>query len=125
VTDDWLTDIELTPAPREPGPIEDATEQDLARLGELSRPGQLTLAAMARRLARHIDSYGDDESVSGLAKAMETLRTTMEKLTAKDAHDPNKLRELAAALGRPAGGRSAVPSPVRDAAPTGSPDSGS
>ena len=100
--------------PREVGPIEQAVEGDLALMGQLTRPGQATLAAMARKLARALDARGDEESPSQTAKAIETLRTTMAQITTREAHNPDDADSLGKILGTPDVGGLAGAAPVRN-----------
>lgn len=100
------------PPDRTPGPIESALEQDLAR-ADLSAAGKPTLAAMARKLARVIDRRGEDEPASQTAKAVETLRITMDKILARETDDPDTKRRLEEILQTPSDGGSSVPPALR------------
>ncbi len=97
---------------REPGPIETALETDLAG-ADMGVRGRATLAAMARKLARVIDARGEDEPASQTAKAIETLRITMDKILAKETNDPDVKRRLEEILSTPGDGGSAVPPALR------------
>jgi hypothetical protein len=98
----------LTSPPHEPGSIEQAVLADLKTLGELKRVGQPTLAALATKLARVLDARDDDEPASQTAKAVDTLRITMGKLTEADTHDPGIQKQIAALLSSPDYGGSEV-----------------
>jgi|tagenome__1003787_1003787.scaffolds.fasta_scaffold20933890_2 hypothetical protein len=100
------------PKPK-PGPIEEAVAADITSLGELTRIGQGTLAALALKLARVLDVRGDEEPASQTAKAVDTLRITMGKLTEVDSSDPDTQAKLAALLSSPNYGGSAVSAEVR------------
>jgi hypothetical protein len=100
------------PPERVVGPVEAAVEADLEALGRL-RTGQAYLAASARKLARVIDSRGDDEAASTLAKAVDTLRAVMNQLMAKESSDPNDLRDIRTSLSTPSAGGSSVSPPLR------------
>lgn len=101
------------PGPREPGPIEVAVKADLAALAERVRPGKLALAAMALKLARVLDTRGDEEPASQTAKAVDTLRITMNQLTAGEDHDPEEQQRISDFLGTPSAGGSSVSAPIR------------
>ena len=107
--DNWGKESE---APREPGPVEQGVEADIAAMGRIPQ-GRITLAAMARKLARTIDARGDDEAASALAKAVDTLRQVMNQLMAREVSDPNAYNALEEALGRPDAGSSSVSPPLR------------
>jgi hypothetical protein len=93
--------------------VEQAVEQDLLALADRVRPGKLVLAALARKLARVLDKRGDEEPASQTAKAVDTLRITMNQLTSGEEHDPDREQQLAAILGTPTAGGSAVSPEVR------------
>jgi hypothetical protein len=97
----------------EPGPIEQAVAADIERLGELTRIGQGTLAALALKLARVLDVRGDEEPASQTAKAVDTLRITMSKLTEEDTSDPGIQDKLGALLSSPDYGGSPVSATLR------------
>ncbi len=111
---DWLTreTVRRGLREREPGPIETALEDDLSA-ADLSGAGRKTMAAMARKLARVIDARGEDEPASQTAKAIETLRITMDKILAKETNDPDVKRRLEEILSTPGDGGSAVPPALR------------
>jgi hypothetical protein len=94
------------------GPIEKALEDDLTR-ADLTAAGKGTLAAMARKLARVIDARGEDEPASQTAKAIETLRITLDKIMAKETDDPDTKRRLEEILQSPDSGGSSVSPPLR------------
>lgn len=101
------------PQAREVGPVEKAVEDDLAALAERIRPGKFALAALARKLARVIDARGDEEPASQTAKAVDTLRITLNQImTGEDAnsHDRELLAEL---LSTPSSGGAPVSAEVR------------
>ena len=98
---------------REPGPIEKAVLKDLAMLGEPTRPGQATLVALAVKLARVLDVRGDEEAPSQTAKAIDTLRITMGKLTEVESGDADTQAKLGALLSTPAYGGSEVSATLR------------
>jgi hypothetical protein len=98
--------------PRGPGPIELALEDDLGR-ADLDGAGRKTLAAMARKLARVIDARGEDEPASQTAKAIETLRITLDKILSRETDDPDVKRRLEALLQTPSDGGSSVPPALR------------
>jgi hypothetical protein len=95
------------------GPIEKAVAADIAALGKLTRVGQGTLAALALKLARVLDVRGDEEPASQTAKAVDTLRITMGKLTEVDDRDPDAQDKLSALLSSPDYGGSEVSATVR------------
>lgn len=97
---------------REPGPIATALEVDLSG-ADLSVRGRGTLAAMARKLARVIDARGEDEPASQTAKAIETLRITMDKILTRETDDPDTKRRLEELLSTPGDGGSSVPPALR------------
>lgn len=102
------------PLPREPGPIEKSVAADVASLGEaVNRAGKRSLAAMAIKLARVLDTRGDEEPASQTAKAVDTLRILLGQLMQGDTHDPDAQRSVAEILGTPTAGGSSVSAPVR------------
>jgi hypothetical protein len=97
----------------EPGAIEKAVLSDLQKIGELTKAGQATNAALAIKLARVLDARGDDEPASQTAKAVDTLRITMSKLTEAEYGDPDEKKRLGALLSSPNYGGSEVSATVR------------
>ena len=95
----------------ERGPVELGVEADLEGV-ELGR-GKYALAAAVRKLARVIDARGEDEPASQTAKAIETLRITMNQIHSKDSHDPQLVQQLLAGLQTPNSGGSPVPPALR------------
>src|SRR4051812_26162026 len=104
--------------------MEKAVEADIADLGELTGPGKRTLAAMARKLAWVIDARGEDELPSQTAKAIDTLRITMERLVAKETNAPELVKPLLAGLQPPGHGGSAVSPTLRSPPKSGPSDAG-
>jgi hypothetical protein len=128
-----IVGVVVEPKPRESGPIERAIEQDLAGMGDRVRPGRLALAEAARKLARVLDARGDEEPASQTAKAVDTLRITMNQIASGEGVDANVQDELAAWLSSPESGRPPVSAEIRypkepraaDVGPAGGGDSGS
>lgn len=115
---------EPEPKPREIGPVETAVEQDLAGMTDRLKPGRYALAALARKLARVIDARGDEEPASQTAKAVDTLRITMNQIAAGEEVDANVQDQLSEWLSRPSAGGSAVSAEVRYPKVTGPADPG-
>ena len=103
----------MTELPIEPGVMETAVRADLAALGDLTGPGQRTYAAMVRNIARAIDRRGDEPIDAPTAKAYDTLRIAMERLTAKDSHDPGQIQKLGDLFSTPSAGGSPVSPALR------------
>lgn len=97
----------------EPGPIEQAVEADLAGAADKIRSGRQALAALARKLSRVLDKRGDDEPASQTAKAVDTLRILMNQIMSGEDANPDEQNQLAAILGSPSAGGSAVSAEVR------------
>jgi hypothetical protein len=107
------SELSGVPAPREVGPIELAVESDLAGMADKVKPGRYALAALARKLARVIDARGDEEPASQTARAVDTLRITMNQITAGEEVDADVKQQLERLLGTPSAGGSTVSAEVR------------
>jgi hypothetical protein len=98
---------------RKVGPIEQAVEDDLASMAAKVKLGRRALAESARKLARVLDARGDEEPASQTAKAVDTLRITMNQIAAGEEADANVQDQLQQLLGTPSAGGSAVSAEVR------------
>ena len=127
-----MTEPTVTPEVDEPGPIEAAVHAAVESLPKPLTPAKMVQAALSIKLARVLDKRGDEEPASQTAKAVDTLRITINQMTTGEDHDPNLQRDIASALGIPTAGGSAVSAPIRypkvtrpaDTGPGGGPDSG-
>lgn len=98
--------------PRQPGPVEAAVETDLKAIGRIGL-GRVFMAESARKLARAIDSRGDTEAPSALAKAVDSLFKVMRALAEKDEGGADDRGRLEQALGVSHDGSPAVSPPLR------------
>lgn len=108
-----MTDPPEKVEPRKPGPIELAFERDLNGMASRVKAGKYALVEAARKLARVLDARGDEEPASQTAKAVDTLRITMNQIATGETEDANVQAQLAIALGTPGAGGSAVSAEVR------------
>lgn len=98
--------------PVEPGDVERGVLADLAAMGTVPT-GRAYLRASALKLARTIDARGDDEAASALAKAVDTLRQTMNQLMAKEVSAPDARGSLERLLSDPDAGSPSVSPALR------------